>query len=279
MKKRSACKLMLGAVVLCGLSTGQCGTVTLQGTVPLSMRGKVVIHGGASERVGERYGLGIGCSVCAGFHGPCESTTPSNINVTGLSNAAKVRVAHAGNGVGFAGTYVFWDAASRGRDSWVSAEYTCDNRSRPDWGWVNVGYFRTTLEYSRDIYLVATNYETGETLENRPGRTDWRPWRTVCATDGGVTSANISVSYPEQVVLRGKGAMARVLYDVKGNSPLYVQIDNIPKGLSCKRLSDGVIVDLGVSSAVGVGDSIACTNVQNTTGETSGALSITAMVR
>lgn len=280
MKKRSACKILMGIVALCGLSSGQCGTVTLKGDAHVAMRGTIVIHGLVQDTPGDLYALGIGCGLCASFSGPCVSVDPSNISVGGRNNAADVVLRRHGNGHGFSGNYVFWRAAHVGEDNWVEVNYTCDNASRPDWTWVNSSYYRDRYTPRSSLYAVATNHTTGETVTKDLGRGgDWRPWRAVHPEGDVVGDVRVSVSYPERIVLRGKGAKTQVLYDIKGNVPVYALIDKAPNGLSCARASDGVIVDVGVSAAVGVGDSIACTNRQNTAGETTGTLSITAMVR
>lgn len=284
MKKRSAYKILLvGATVLCGLSAGHCGRVSLQGSAAVSMRGAIVVEGYGPYDDREPYAISVGCAVCAGYHGPCVSTPPSDTTVGSRSNVRTVYTRHANNGMGYSGNYVYWEPANPGRGSWVDISYTCDNKQRPDWTWVNVGFYRHRYSPLNRLRVVATNLSTGATTEQDLGLgyggAGWRPWPSVHPEGDTGRAVNVSVSYPELVVLRGKGAKTRMLYDIQGNAPLYVRIDKTPKGLSCTRLSDGVTIGMGVSAAVGVGDSLMCTNVQSTAGETSGTLSITAMVR
>lgn len=284
MKKRSAYKILLvGAIVICGLSAGHCGRVSLQGKTSVSMRGSILVQGYGTYDNRDPYAISIGCSVCASYTGPCRSVHPATVNVVSRSNAKNVRALRHNNGAGYSGDFVFWEPADPGQDSWVKMEYTCDNAQLPDWTWVNVGFFRHRYGPKNRLRVVATNLTTGATVGQDIGTgyggAGWHPWPSVHPEGTAGWAANVSVSYPEQVVLRGKGSKTRVLYDIQGNAPLYVRIDQTPMGLSCARLSDGVTIGMGVSAAVGVGDSLVCTNVQSTAGETSGTLSITAMVR
>lgn len=284
MKKRSAYKILLvGAAVLCGLSAGHCGRVSLQGVTAVSARGTIVVRGYGPYDASEPYSISVGCSICASYTGPCVSVQPADMTVGARSNARNVYTRYAGNGTGYYGNFVYWEPADPGQDAWVELSYTCDNAQRRDWPWVNVGFFRHRYGPRNSLRVVATNLSSGVTTEEDLGRgyggAGWRPWPSVHPEGTAGWAANVSVSYPERVVLRGKGAKTRILYDIQGNAPLYVRIDKTPMGLSCARLSDGVTIGMGVSAAVGVGDSLTCTNVQSTAGETSGTLSITAMVR
>lgn len=284
MKKRSAYKILLvGATVLCGLSAGHCGRVSLQGLTAVSARGTIVVQGYGPYVKSDPYAISVGCSVCASYTGPCRSVPPANMAVGARSNARSVVTRYAGNGTGYYGNFVYWEPSKPGRESWIEISYTCDNAQYRDWTWVNVGFYRHRYGPKNPLRVVATNLTAGVTTEQDLGRgyggSGWRPWPSVRPDGTAGRAANVSVSYPERVVLRGKGAKTRILYDVQGNAPLYVRIDKTPMGLSCARLSDGVTIGMGVSAAVGVGDSLTCTNVQSTAGETSGTLSITAMVR
>lgn len=284
MKKRSAYKILLvGATVLCGLSAGHCGRVSLQGDTAVRVPGTIVVRGYGPYNKDEPYSISVGCSICASYYGPCRSVQPANLSVGARSNTRSVYTRYAGNGTGYYGNFVYWEPADPERESWVEISYTCDNAAYRDWTWVNTGFFRNRYGPLNRLHVVATNHYTGVTTEEDLGRgyggAGWRPWPSVHPEGTGGWAANVSVSYPEQVVLRGKGAKTRILYDIQGNAPLNVRIDKTPMGLSCARLSDGVTIGIGVSAAVGVGDSLGCTNVQSTAGETSGTLSITAMVR
>lgn len=284
MKKRSAYKILIvGATMLCGLSAGHCGRVSLRGNTAVSMQGTIVVQGYGPYSASDPYAISIGCAICKSYTGPCRSVQPSDMTVGARSNTRQVYTRHITNGAGYTGNFVFWTPKDSGRESWVDISYTCDNAQQPDWTWVNVGFYRHRYSPQNRLRVVATNRTTGMTTEQDLGLgyggAGWRPWPSVHREGTAGGAANVGVSYPELVVLRGKGAKTRILYDIQGNTPLYVRIDKTPMGLSCARLSDGVTLGMGVSAAVGVGDSLMCTNVQSTAGETSGTLSITAMVR
>lgn len=280
MKKRSACKILLVIVAMGYLSVGECGRVTLQGSSRLSTSGNLVIYGMGSSDPDEVYRLSISCVVCESYTGPCVGQRPSNMHVGARSNVRDLTMEHINNGVGYAGDYMVWKAARPGADAWVSVDYRCDNAARPDWTWVHPSFHGYRRDTGGALYVVGTNYGTGETLSYYMGRGGaWSPWKSVRPGDGTTGPVSVGVSYPDRVVLRGKGSSARVLYDVTGNAPVYARIEKMPRGLKCARSSDGLRIEATVSAAVGAGDSIMCTNVQVTPSETTGELSITTMVR
>lgn len=280
MKKRSACKILLVIVAMGHMSVGECGRVTLQGISHLSTSGNIVIYGRGSSDPNTVYRLSVSCVVCASYTGPCAGYRPSDVHVGSRDNVRDLRVEYLSNGVGYAGSYLTWKAARPGSTAWVSMNYRCDNAARPEWTWLYPSFHGYRNDTGGYLDLVSTNYSTGETSSYRMGRGGtWRPWKSVRPSDDGTGSVSVSVSYPDRVVLRGNGSRARVLYDVTGNAPVYAQIEKIPRGLNCTRTSDGARITNNVTTSVGAGDSIMCTNKQVTPSETTGELSITATVR
>ena len=280
MKKRSACKILLASVAMGYLSVGDCGQVNLTGQRHLSTSGNLVIYGRASSDPDTVYRLSIQCVICRSAYGPCEGVRPSTTNVGARSNVQGLHAQHLNNGVGYSGEYMVWKGSRPGADSWVSVEYRCDNADRPEWTWLYPSFHGYRRNTGGSLYLVGTNYSTGETSSYSMGRGgDWRPWASVRPGDETTGPVTVSVSYPDRVVLRGRGSIATVLHDVTGNAPVYARIDTMPPGLVCARSSDGLRIEPTVTAAVGAGDSIKCTNTQVTPSETTGELSITTMVR
>lgn len=278
MKKRSACKILAGVVAMGVLTSGHCGQITLTGNTYDTMR--VVIEATGLRTNGHvPYDLGVSCSLCMSATGPCITVPVRDWRTTSVANVKNV---HMSPGVGYVGTVLRWEAVRTDRENRITASITCDNSSKPDWSWVNVG-FRRDLRYPKsDLRVTATNTTAGITETHewiRYGWTWYPKWDAVRPGGGGGSSATVRVSYPEEVVLRGTGSRARVLYDVVGNAPVGARLDKLPIGLSCARTSDGMGIEPGVTADVGTGDSITCTNVRRERGSYSDTLSVTAMIR
>lgn len=279
MKKRSACKILAGVVTLGVLATGHCGQITLTGNTYLTMRVDIDATGLNRNGLPVTYDLGVSCSLCMAYSGPCITVPVRDMRLSSRVNVTKV---HLDPAVGYNGTVLRWSAGHLDRENGVSAAITCDNKSKPEWGWVNMGFHRDRRYPESDLRVTATNLTVGVTETHewvRDGWTWYPTWGAVHTGSGTGSSGTIRVSYPEKVVLRGRGARARVLYDIVGNWSVGARIDKLPVGLSCARTSDGVVVEPGVTVDVGTGDSITCTNVQHKVGTSSDTLSVTAMIR
>ena len=279
MKKRSACKILVGIVALGAVGTGHCGQITLSGTTHPTMTVDAVFEGVPPYSQNEPYEMGFGCAVCLGFHGPCMNSTPRDVRVVSKNNAAKVTVSR---GVGYAGYSVQWFPGDSDTVSTTRVRLTCDNTARADWGWVNMGFHRWKRYPVNAVRVTATNESLGVTDTHEwPSRIghNWYPKWDAVHTEGSGDSRTIRVTYADEVQLRGKGSKARVLYGVVGTAPVTARIDKLPTGLSCARTPDGLNIEPGVSAVVGTGDSITCTNELRKSGQTSDTLSVTAMIR
>lgn len=279
MKKRSACKILAGVVTLGVLTTGHCGQITLTGNEFKSMRVELDATGLVMKGLPVTYDIGVSCSLCMAYTGPCITVPVRDLRLSSRLNVKDVNLKPA---VGYTGTVLRWAAARPDRENRLAAAITCDNSSKPEWGWVNVGFHRDRRYPESDLRVTATNLLTGiaETHEwIRTGWT-WYPGWDAVNTGGGVgAGGTVRISYPEEVVLRGHGSRARVLYDIVGPVSVSARVDRLPVGLSCARTSDGVVVEPGVTAGVGAGDSITCTNVRHKVGTLSDTLSVTAMIR
>lgn len=278
MKKRSACKILAGVVTLGVLTTGHCGQITLTGRSFLTMRANVDATGLNRNGLPVTYDLGVSCSLCMAYSGPCITVPVRDLRVSTRVNVKDLGLKPA---VGYTGTVLRWSAGRPDRENRVAAAITCDNSSKPEWGWVNMGFHRDRRYPESDLLVTATNLTAGitETHEFRDGWTWYPTWGAVNTASGPGSSSTVRVSYPEEVVLRNRGARARILYDIVGHTSVGARIDKLPVGLSCARTSDGLVVEPGVTADVGTGDSITCTNVRHKVGTFSDTLSVTAMIR
>lgn len=278
MKKRSACKILAGGVALGVLATGHCGQITLTGTGSATMHVRVNVIGRNAVNPYVPYEFGIGCIVCKTYNGPCDVDPGRDVRVTSVSNVKGLTM---GTASGYHGRTLRWNGTQPELDSSVAIELTCDTSSHPTWDWVDVGFHRARFP-RHEMIATATNVTQGITETHEWGRYDawaWYPkWKALHVGNGGA-SATVRVTYPDEVVLRGKGSSALVLHDVVGPAPVTARIDKLPIGLACRRTSDGVNIELGVTADVGSGDSITCSNVLNGVGMSSDTLSVTAMIR
>ena len=280
MKKRSACKILSGIVALGVIDDGHCGRIELQGPQYSTAYYSVEVSGINPDSADTVYDIGVGCAAALGYHGPGLNVSPRDIRIVSRGNAANVTVSR---GTGYAGYAVRWSASRPDEPNFIKFDFLCDNRDKPEWTWVNVGFHRDRRYPKSDLLVTATNYTLGVTETHewiRSANSAWYPsWGAVHADNSPDGPATASVSYPEQVELRGKRSSARILYDVVGSVPVTVRIDKMPQGLSCARTPDGTRIESGVTADVGTRNSITCTNVRAGKGSTTDTLSVTAMIR
>ena len=281
MKKRSACNIVSGVIALCLGSAGHCGLIELAGTAHATAYYTVEVTGSNSASADAENVIGVSCALCKGYNGPCRTAEPQDVRIVSRLNVVGV-VYDRYYYNGYAGFGLRWRTGDGGKSSTVRFTGYCTNAANPEWDWVDMHFHRDRRYPESDLYVTATNMTNGVTLEHNWGRgsTSWAPgWGAVVLSGPEGAPARVSASYPETVELRGRGARARILYDITGNAPIIARIDNAPAGLSCMRTSDGLRVDPGVAVTVGHGESISCTNNVAKVGVTAGTLTLTAMVR
>lgn len=283
MKKRSACKILSGLVALGALHTGQCGQITLHGAVRESRTITVDVTGLSPNETRLPYDIATGCALCMKHDGPCVNAPPRNVRVVHRMNIKDATLSKFGVTMG---TLIEWRVAHPELNNNIQFVFECDNQSRPDWPYIGAKLYRkarTVVWPMERMRVTATDMATGitGTREWGPGDdTAWSPaWGWVNDWGGTGGSATVRISYPENVELRGPRAQARILYDIAGTAPVSARIDRMPDGLSCARSSDGLRIMSGVSTTVGTGDSIMCTNVLDRLGTTSDSLSVAVMIR
>lgn len=278
MKKRSACKILAGGVALGVLATGHCGQITLTGPTSPTMNVRVEVIGRPAEITGVPYEFGMGCGVCKAINGPCEDDPGRDVRVVSVSNVKDLTTRPSEKK---RGRTIRWKGAQSELESRVTFELTCDTSSHPTWEWIEVGFYRARVP-RHEMIATATYVPGGLTETHKWGRHDawaWHPkWKAIHVGPGGA-STTVRVTYPDAVVLRGKGSSALVLHDVVGPAPVTARVDKLPIGLSCRRTSDGMNIEPGLTADVGSGDSITCSNVRSEVGMSSDTLSVTAMIR
>lgn len=280
MKKRSACKIITGVVAACVINSGHCGRIDLVGTGVVTLPLRVELEGIKRKHSDTEYDMGIGCVVCAGFHGPCVGAAPRSVTVTFRQNTRQV-VANTGTGYGGKkGTEYRWTPGDAGERTALGLDVICDNYVNRNWTWVDVQFYRDRRYPASTVHVTATNMIKGVT-EHSDGDwvgSEWYPkWGSVVGKPG--LPGRVSVSYADHVDLRGLNSKARVLYDVVGDAPVTARIDKLPNGLSCERSSDGLTIGSGATADIGPGDAITCTNVLRDKVRTNDTMSVTAMVR
>lgn len=279
MKKRSACKILPGVIMLGALGTGYCGQIELMGnhSGKVTMVVDLINPDGMKPR--HENGIGIECRICRTIHGPCLSDLPRDVRIVSRNNVKYVRTARLSAEQVVS---TVWQPVNWGKENWVRANVTCDNHIRPGWMLVDLGFHRGSLLPQNALTVTATNVKSGVTNTYQWGRTSGGTWYTkwgnnIIDTTG--RPATVRFTYADMVELRGKGANARILYDVVGTAPVTARIDKIPHGVSCARTPDGLIIEAGGAADVGPGESITCTNARRQVGTASDTLSVTAMIR
>lgn len=284
MKKRTACKIITGIVVVCSLtSTGHCGRVLLKGGGNVHLVATAEIVGTRVNKPGAPYNVNIGCVVCKSYYGPCVSVPASDVRVVGRDHARNVTMTAGVWLYGKRGTMIEWESTRPDVENGTKlfTRIRCDNSTNREWTWVDVSFFRSVRYPQSEIVITATNETKGVTASSANGSwsgSAWDPgWGAVVGTQSAHGEA--SITYADSVELRGYKSRARVIYDVMGTVPVTVGLDTVPEGLSCLRTSDGVNIAQGTHALIGAGDSITCVNIQKRNKTTVGALSVTAMIR
>lgn len=284
MKKRTACKIITGIVAMCSLtSTGHCGQVMLKGGGAVYLDVTADVVGTRVKKEGAHYDVNIGCVVCRTYYGPCVSSPASNVTVIGRDHARNVTLTNGTWRYGKRGTMIEWESTRPGVENGTRlfTRIHCDNSVNREWTWVDVEFFRSVRYPQSTITINATNETKGVTASSANAHwtgSTWDPgWGSVIGTQS--THGEASITYADSVELRGYNSRARVIYDVKGSVPVTVGLDAVPEGLSCVRTSDGVNITQGTHALIGAGDSITCVNIQKRNETTTGALSVTAMIR
>lgn len=280
MKKRTACKIITGAVTMCVLVTGHCGTIRLEGERGVTLAVHAVVDGLELRRDATAYSVNVGCAVCEGYYGPCVSAPARDVRVTSRWDVRDVRYTAGTWLSGKKGTMIEWEPSAGHDTSRIGLDITCDNAVNRNWTWVDVEFFRDRRYPTSKIRVTATNLNKGVTEVSDTAwiGSTWAPsWGSVQGTAGSHGTA--TVRYADELVLRGRNAKALVLYDIEGSSPITARIDELPDGLSCARSSDGVKVAAGTTADVWPGDSIACTNALRGKKSLNGTLTVTAMFR
>lgn len=279
MKKRSACKILPGALMLGLLGTGYCGEIELVGTHSGTVTMSIELNNPDGMKPRHENGIGIECRLCRTVHGPCIGTVPRTVHMVSRNNVKYVRTSQiSAKHV----TAVVWQPVVWDRENWVRVNATCDNHEKPGWMLVDLGFHRGSLLPQNALTVTATNVESAETTRYVWGRTSGGTWYTKWGNnviDSTGRPASVRFTYADKVELQGKGAKARVLYDVVGTAPVTARIDQIPNELSCARTPDGLIIESGGAADVGTGESITCTNARHKVGIASDTLSVTAMIR
>lgn len=284
MKKRTACKIITGIVAVCSLTSGgHCGRVLLKGGGSVYMDSTAEIVGVSVKEPNAPYSVNIGCVVCKSYHGPCVSTYAGDVRVISHDHARNVTLTNGTWLHGKRGTMIEWQSTRPDVENGtkIYTRVRCDNKTNPEWTWVDVEFFRSVRYPKSRIVVNATNETKGVTATSSGSAwigSTWDPrWGSVVGTQGAHGEA--SITYADAVELRGYKSRARVIYDVMGTVPVTVGLDAVPEGLSCLRTSDGVHVTQGAHTLIGAGDSITCVNTQKGNKTTVGELSVTAMIR
>ncbi len=280
MKKRTACKIITGAVTMCVLVTGHCGRIELSGDRSVTLGVRAEIAGESLVKPDALYSVNTGCIVCESYYGPCVGSTAKDIRIVSRQNVGSISMHNGTWMYGKRGSMIEWAPGRVEEPSNVVMEITCDNAVNKDWTWVDIKFFRDRRYPTSRVRVTATNLVKGVT-EVSPDAwlgSEWNPkWGAVVGRPGD--RATVSLSYADEVVLRGANARARILYDVVGTAPVNARIDKLPPGLTCARTSDWLTLAAGASADIGPGDSITCANVLRKKETTRGTLSVTAMIR
>ncbi len=271
---------VLGVVLSVACRTGECGRTTL--TTDTGVPGRYVVR--LVERMYEPFGLEFGinvhCRMCHGASDECTYVPADKIVASGgISSSVNI---NSGN--------VVWRLAAgappQRPPATLSVDVTC---SGPSAGYYNRpgGVSMQPREYSGGAgNPTVTVNGPGGVWGAVPAWRDVYPagWDLKIHADGTgpgatATPVKVSLSYPEVVVLAGRGKEAQVIYDIEGDGELLVVMDGVPAELACVRRSDRVGLHSGLPFALWPGDSVSCTNQKVGPGQTNGIIAVTAMIK
>lgn len=278
MNNRSTWMTVLGVVLSVACRTGECGRTTL--TTDTGVPGRYVVRlvEHMYDPFGQEFGIHVTCRMCHSTSDECTYVPANKVVASGGVSSSVTR-----------GTVV-WKLAPgappQRPPATLSAEVTCPGLSasyydRPG------GVSMQPREYGGGAgNPTVTVNGPGGVWGAVPAWRDLYPagWDLKIHADGSgpgatATPVKVSLSYPEVVVLDGRGKEAQVIYDIEGNGELLVVMDGVPAELACVRRSDRVGLHSGLPFALWPGDGISCTNQKVGPGQTNGIIAVTAMIK
>lgn len=269
---------VLGVVLSVACRTGECGRTTL--TTDTGVPGRYVVRlvEHMYDPFGQEFGIHVSCRMCHSASDECTYVDVKKVVASGGVSSSVTR-----------GTVVWHiapGAPPQRSPATLSAEVTCPGPS--------ASYYNRPGGVSMQPRAYGGGAGNPTVTVNGPGGVwgavpAWRDlypagWELKIHADGSgpgatATPVKVSLSYPEVVVLDGRGKEAQVIYDVEGNGELLVVMDGVPAELACVRRSDRVGLHSGLPFALWPGDGISCTNQKVGPGQTTGVIAVTAMIK
>lgn len=271
---------LLGVILSVVCQPGECGRVSLTGYTRGNSEFNIQVREQSSAPFMGTFGLRVTCRVCASAISGCDNIPGAVVESVVGGEGARVYADGSWTTVSWD---VGWEAPPARPLKVLNATVRCStSRDAPNSRYVGVGVapLRNSTP-SGDPSVIVTNAKGYRSTIDRwrgVSMAGWYPNLDTRVDDvsGGAVSA--SLSYPETIVLNGRGATTPIVYDVKGDGGIVVVIDK-PSHLACARHGDRLVVGDGMAVAVGPGDTITCTNELVEPGKTSGKITVTAMIK
>lgn len=270
---------VLGVVLSVACRTGDCGRTTLTGDTGVAGTYVIRVIESLRDPFVQEFGIHVSCRMCHSYSNECTYVRATSVGGTGGASSK-----HDGDG------NVVWSiprgAPPERAVATLIATATCpapttSYYNRP--GGVAMQWLGYDKYAGNPAITVTSNGGVWGTV---PAWREYYPWGwelKILADGSGpgatATPVNVSLSYPEAIVLDGRGKEAQVIYDIEGNGGLLVVMDGVPEDLACKRRGSGVVVNSGTGVSVGPGDAITCTNTKVKPGQTAGIIAVTAMIK